>query len=69
MSFKVEWTAEGPPQSVDNAAQSWRAVVRSASAKMEWSARTVDFEFLSAPLASSTTDAAQLGEQSNGSYY
>jgi hypothetical protein len=36
---------------------------------MEWSARTVDFDFQSAPLATSTTDAAQLGAESNGSYY
>jgi hypothetical protein len=36
---------------------------------MEWSARSVDFDFSSAPLDTSTTDAAQLGEESNGSYY
>jgi len=69
VSFKVQWTAEGEPQTVNNAAQRYRAVVQSASAKMEWSARTADFDFQSAPLATSTTDAAQLGEESNGSYY
>ena len=69
VSFTVQWTAEGASQTVDNAAQRYRAVVRSASAKMEWSARSVDFDFQSAPLDTSTTDAAQLGEESNGSYY
>jgi hypothetical protein len=67
--FKVQWTAEGERQTVNNAAQRYRAVVRSASAMMEWSTRSVDFDFQSAPLATSTTDAAQLGEESNGSYY
>jgi len=69
VSFRVEWTAQGAAQEVDNADQQYRAVVRSAVALMEWSARTVDFDFQSAPLATSTTDAAQLGQQSNGSYY
>ena len=69
VSFTVEWTAEGAPQTVNNSAQQYRAVVRSAMAQMEWSARTPEFEFHSAPLATSTTDAAQLGEESNGSYY
>ncbi len=69
MSFTVQWTAEGDPKSVNNPAQRYRAVVSSASAKMEWSARSVDFDFQSAPLATSTTDAAQLGQESNGSYY
>jgi hypothetical protein len=36
---------------------------------MEGSARTVDFEFVSAPLATSTTDAAQLGSERNGAFY
>jgi len=69
VSFKVVWTAQGVPQPVDNPAQRYRAVVRSAEAKMEWSARTRDFDFQSAPLATSTTDAAQLAQESNGSYY
>ena len=69
VSFKVEWTAQGPRQTVNNAAQQYRAVVRSALAQMEWSARTPQFEFHSAPLATSTTDVAQLGQESNGSYY
>ncbi len=69
VSFNVQWTPEGNPVEVDNPVQKHRAVVRSASAKMEWSARTVDYDFQSAPLATSTTDAAQLGRESNGSYY
>jgi hypothetical protein len=69
VSFKVEWTADGAPVEVDNPAQKYRAVVRSALAQMEWSARTTEFDFQSAPLETSTTDGAQLGHESNGSYY
>jgi hypothetical protein len=36
---------------------------------MEWSARTVDFDFRSAPLATSMTEFGQLGQENNGSYY
>jgi hypothetical protein len=36
---------------------------------MVWSARTTDFDFVSAPIATSTTDAAQLGRERNGSFY
>ena len=70
VSFKVQWTAQGPRQTVDNPAQQYRAVVRTALAQMEWSARARrEFDFQSAPLDTSTTDAAQLGQESNGSYY
>ena len=69
VSFTVQWTADGPAQPVNNPAQRYRAVVRSATAQMEWSARTVDYDFQSGPLDTSTTDAAQLGQESNGSYY
>ena len=69
VSFKVEWTAQGEPQTFNNPDQRYRAVVRGALAQMEWSARTVDFDFQSAPLATSTTEFAQLGRENNGSYY
>jgi len=69
VSYRVEWTATGASSEFDNAAQQFRGTFRSASARMEWSARTVDFEFLSAPLATSASDSAQLGSESNGAFY
>jgi hypothetical protein len=69
VSFKVRWDADGPVQSVDNPVQRYRGEVRPAIARMEWSGRTRDYVFRSAPLADSTTDAAQLGFESNGSFY
>ena len=53
----------------NKAAQQFRGVFRHASAQMEWSARVDDFEFQSDRLACSTTDAAQLGWERNGSFY
>lgn len=69
VSFKVQWTAAGAVNDFDNPAQQYRGAMRYALAQMEWSGRSGDFEFQSAPLATSTTDAAQLGSESNGSYY
>ena len=69
VSYKVEWTAAGPVNAFDNPAQQFRGQFRDAVAQMEWSARTPDFDFVSAPLATSTTDAAELGFENNGSFY
>jgi hypothetical protein len=69
VSFKVQWTAEGSVNEFDNADQKFRGIFRDASAQMDWSARTVDFEFQSAPLATSTSIGTELGRESNGSFY
>jgi hypothetical protein len=36
---------------------------------MEYQVRTPDFDITSAPIADSTTVAAELGQESNGSFY
>jgi hypothetical protein len=69
VSYRVEWTAGGPVNTFDNVAQQYRGEFRNALAQMEWSARTVEFDFVSAPIGTSTTDAAQLGREQNGSFY
>ena len=69
VSYRVEWTAAGPVNAFDNVAQQFRGLFRNAAAQMEWSARTPDFDFVSAPIGTSTTDAAQLGFERNGSFY
>jgi hypothetical protein len=65
----VEWNAIGDVNEFDNVAQQFRGEFRNASAQMAWSARTVDFDIVSAPIGTSTTDAAQLGSESNGAFY
>lgn len=69
VSFKVEWTATGGINNWDNAAQQFRGEFRDALAQMEYQVRTVDFDITSAPLADSTTVSAELGRESNGSFY
>jgi hypothetical protein len=68
-SYRVEWSATGAVIAFDNAAQQFRGEFRDAVAQMEWWARTVDFDFVSAPLATSTAAAAQLGAERNGAFY
>ena len=69
VSYRVEWNAIGAVNVFDNVAQQFRGEFRDASAQMEWSARTVDFDFVSAPIATSTTDGAELGTERNGAFY
>ena len=69
VSFTVVWKAMGDRMRFNNVEQQFRGVFRNASAQMEWSARTGDFAFQSFPLATSTTDAAELGWERNGSFY
>jgi hypothetical protein len=69
VSFTVIWTATGPVQSFDNPAQQFRGNFRNAQAQMEWTGRSGDFEFRSAPLGRSTSSAAEIGRESNGSFY
>lgn len=69
VSYRVEWTATGAVNAFDNPAQQFRGEFRDAVARMEWSARTTDFDFVSAPIATSITDGAQLGRESNGAFY
>jgi len=69
VAFRVEWNATGPINEFDNAAQQFRGTFRNASAQMEWSARSVDFDFVSAPIGTSASAAAELGVERNGSFY
>ena len=69
VSFTVEWTATGAVSNFNNPDQRYRAAMRTATAQMEWTARSGIYEYTSAPLATSTTDAAQIGEESNGSFF
>jgi hypothetical protein len=53
----------------DNPDQQYRGDMRTATAQMDWTARSGKFDYTSAALGTSTTDAAQLGTESNGSYF
>ena len=69
VSFKVQWTAAGGVNNFNNAAQKFRGAFRNANAQMEFTARAGNLDIMSAPLAQSTTIAAEMGQESNGSFY
>jgi len=69
VSFRVQWTASGLVNNFNNATQKFRGAFRDATAQIEYKIRSVDFDITSAPLAASTTVVAELGHESNGSFY
>ena len=69
VSFTVQYTATEPVNHYDNPAQRFRGDFRYGVAQMEWSGRSGDYEFTSQPLATSASDFAELGSESNGSFY
>jgi len=69
VSFTVRWTAAGDVAHFDNSEQHYRGDVRVATAQMDWTARSGIYEFTSAPLATSVEDYAQIGQESNGSFF
>jgi hypothetical protein len=69
VSFTVRWTATGGVSHFVNPSQQYRGDVRIATAQMDWTARSGIYEYTSAPLATSTTDAAQIGSESNGLFF
>jgi len=69
VSFRVEWTATGGVTQFNNPSQNYRATMRTATAQMDWTARSGIYDFTSAPLETSTSAAAQMGEESNGSFF
>jgi len=69
VSYRVEWEAAGAVNAFDNPGQQFRGAFRVASARMTWTARTPDFNFVSAPMEASNADFAQLGTERNGALY
>jgi hypothetical protein len=69
VSFRVQWSATGAVHNFNNAAQQFRGAFRDATARMEFTARVGKLDITSAPLAQSTTVAAEMGQESNGSFY
>ena len=69
VSFTVEWTASGGATHFDNPDQRYRGDMRDATVLMEWTARSDIYEYTSAPLAESTSEGAQIGTESNGSFF
>jgi hypothetical protein len=69
VSFTVRWTAAGSVAHFDNPEQQYRGDMRIATAQMDWTARSGIYDYTSAPLATSAEDFAQIGTESNGSFF
>jgi hypothetical protein len=69
VSFTVRWTAAGGVSSFDNPEQQYRGDMRTATAQMDFTARSGIYEYTSDPLADSVEDFAQIGTESNGSFF
>jgi hypothetical protein len=69
VSYRVQWSVAGAVNHFNNAAQEYIGDFRYGTAQIQYQIRTGDFDIVSAPLADSSTIAAQLGQESNGSFY
>jgi hypothetical protein len=69
VSFTVEWTGEGDVMHLDNPAEHYRGDIRIATAQMDWTARSGIYEYTSNPPETSAADYAQIGQESNGSFF
>jgi hypothetical protein len=66
VSFRVEWGGSTQRVPVNNAAQGFAGEYIRNNSQMEWSATMGEYEFLSAPLASSSSSFAEIGREHNG---
>jgi hypothetical protein len=69
VSFKVQWSEPVSRDSFDNPSQQFRGDFSFGIARMDWTGRSGQFEFRSGPLEESVSDVAQVGFESNGSFY
>jgi hypothetical protein len=69
LSFRVQWSCPTSGGAANIAAEEYRGTVKTGTAKMEWSARIGDLQYQSFPIASSSSDFAELVQENNGSLY
>jgi hypothetical protein len=68
VSFKVQWSGVDERVSVKNPLNGFAGEFTRGNAQMEWSAVVGDYSFVSAPLATSSSEFAELGTERNGSF-
>jgi hypothetical protein len=69
VSFKVVWGGVQERRRVRNEDDGHAGDFAFGAAQMEWTATAGDYSFKSAPLASSTSSFAVLGQERNGIYF
>jgi len=72
VSFRVQWRGSAPVANirVDSAAQGrWAGELIRNTAQMEWSAQSGPYQFSSAPMATSSSSWAEMGQERNGIFF
>jgi len=69
VSFTVQWGGVDDRVSVSNADDGHAGQFIHNHAQMEWSAVVGDYEFVSAPMSTSSSDFAEIGQERNGSFF
>lgn len=66
VSFEVRWSGDGEHVHIDNRANGFAGEYVRGQAQMEWSAIVGHFQYVSAPLSTSSSAFAELGTERNG---
>jgi len=77
VSFRVRWAGTtngdgenaGEPVHVVNASDGHTGEYMRGTAQMEWSATIGDYDFVSAPIGTSSSDFAEFGQERNGIFF
>ena len=69
VSFKVQWSGVNDRSNIKNPANGFAGEFVRGQAQMEWSATSGDFQYVSEPLSTSSSEFAELGHERNGSFF
>jgi len=69
VSFLVRWTGAGERAHVVNSSDGHAGEYVRGTAQMEWSATVGDYDFVSAPIGTSSSDFAEFGHERNGIFF
>ena len=69
VSFKVVWSGVDDRVKITNRANGFAGEYVRGQAQMEWTATSGGFHYVSAPLATSSSEFAELGHERNGSFF
>lgn len=69
VSFLVNWSGVNERLAIRNEAEGFVGEYIRNTAQMEWTATVGDLQFVSAPLSTSSSTFAEIGHESNGSFF
>jgi len=69
LSFKAQWNCPTSGGAANISAEKYRGTIKTGTAQMEWTARIGDLLYHSFPIGTSTSDAAELVQENNGTFY